>query len=71
MKTIPKASTLHSWRKSTYSENISGGCVEVSDGYAGGVPVRDSKDPDGPALVFEAGAWASFVGAVRRGSLPA
>jgi hypothetical protein len=25
------------------------------------VPVRDSKVPDGPALIFEAAAWASFV----------
>ncbi|MEU4119651.1 DUF397 domain-containing protein [Kitasatospora sp. NPDC028055] len=35
------------------------------------VPVRDSKDPHGPALVFSAPAWAAFVTAVREGDLPA
>ncbi|MFF2079881.1 DUF397 domain-containing protein [Kitasatospora sp. NPDC058162] len=37
----------------------------------GAVPVRDSKDPNGPALVFSASAWAAFVAAVREGDLPA
>ncbi|MEU1290088.1 DUF397 domain-containing protein, partial [Kitasatospora sp. NPDC005856] len=27
-----------------------GNCIEVADGFAGVVPVRDSKDPDGPAV---------------------
>ncbi|MFD0410123.1 DUF397 domain-containing protein [Kitasatospora sp. NPDC127116] len=27
--------------------------------------MRDSKDPQGPALVFLAEAWMSFVAAVR------
>ncbi|MEV7022891.1 DUF397 domain-containing protein [Kitasatospora sp. NPDC093558] len=37
----------------------------------GVVPVRDSKDPHGPALVFSAPAWESFVSAVRAGAFPA
>ncbi|SER03884.1 protein of unknown function [Streptomyces sp. yr375] len=65
MKTIPDASTLPAWRKSSYSENGEGACVEVSDRYLTGVPVRDSKAPHGPALVFESAAWSSFVGAVK------
>ncbi|WP_236719173.1 DUF397 domain-containing protein [Wenjunlia vitaminophila] len=32
----------------------------------GVVPVRDSKDPGGPALIFDRVAWSSFVSAVRR-----
>nr|WP_311766959.1 DUF397 domain-containing protein [Streptomyces rhizosphaericus] len=36
----------------------------------GVVPVRDSKDPHGPALMFELTAWSSFVSAVRRGEFP-
>ncbi|MFI6661767.1 DUF397 domain-containing protein [Streptomyces sp. NPDC050523] len=32
---------------------------------AGRVPVRDSKDPDGPAALITAAAWAPFVGALR------
>ncbi|MER5862228.1 DUF397 domain-containing protein [Kitasatospora sp. NPDC002040] len=51
------------WRKSSYS-NGSGGCVEPALNYAqthGVVPVRDSKDPTGPALIFPAEAWAAFA----------
>ncbi|MER7998730.1 DUF397 domain-containing protein [Streptomyces sp. NPDC095613] len=69
MTTIPDASALTAWRKSSYSDNGGGGCVEVSDGYHSGVPVRDSKAPHGPALVFRAAGWAAFVGAVRVGDL--
>ncbi|MEV0193842.1 DUF397 domain-containing protein [Kitasatospora purpeofusca] len=33
------------------------------------VPVRDSKDPSGPVLLFPAASWQSFVSALRDGSL--
>ncbi|MCC3653129.1 DUF397 domain-containing protein [Streptomyces sp. S07_1.15] len=55
------------WRKSSYSGENEGACVEVADAVPGLVPVRDSKVPHGPALVFPAGAWSAFVGAVREG----
>ncbi|SDT81675.1 protein of unknown function [Streptomyces sp. TLI_053] len=55
-----------SWRKSTYSGN-GGNCVEVTADFPGLVPVRDSKDPVGPALVFPSDAWRSFVAAVQAG----
>lgn len=32
-----------------------------------GVATRDSKDPAGPALRFDAAAWAAFVGSVQAG----
>ncbi|MFD7583246.1 DUF397 domain-containing protein [Kitasatospora sp. NPDC059817] len=54
------------WRKSSYSNN-GGNCIEVAPGFPGVLPVRDSKDPEGPALVFPADAWSSFVAAVRAG----
>ena len=57
------------WRKSRHSNN-GGNCVEVGDGLTHAVPVRDSKDPAGPALVFEPAAWAAFVAAIRDGELP-
>ncbi|MEU5014974.1 DUF397 domain-containing protein [Streptomyces sp. NPDC021749] len=53
------------WRKSSYSNQEGGNCVEVAPNLPGIVPVRDSKDPHGPALVFPARSWAAFVGAVR------
>ncbi|MFD8751064.1 DUF397 domain-containing protein [Kitasatospora sp. NPDC059577] len=54
------------WHKSTYSGG-GGECVEVADGFTGIVPVRDSKDPSGPALVFPSYAWQSFITAVNTG----
>ncbi|MEV5594394.1 DUF397 domain-containing protein [Streptomyces sp. NPDC052496] len=53
------------WRKSSYSGGSAANCLEVADGATGTVLVRDSKNPDGPALIFSAAAFASFVGAVR------
>lgn len=55
------------WRKSSYSNSDGGECVEVADGLTGIVPVRDSKNPEGPALLFRADAWVAFVGAVKAG----
>lgn len=54
------------WRKSSYSTN-GGNCVEVARNLPGVVAVRDSKDPDGPALVFTAEQWGTFVSAARDG----
>ncbi|MEU8136853.1 DUF397 domain-containing protein [Streptodolium elevatio] len=61
------------WRKSSYSNNEGGMCVEVaswrksshsdSDTLAG---VRDSKVPDSPHLEFPAARWAAFVSASSR-----
>jgi hypothetical protein len=60
-----------SWRKSTYSGGSGGDCVEVADNVPDVIPVRDSKDPHGPALSFTPAAWTSFVGATARGEFPA
>ncbi|GAA1363845.1 DUF397 domain-containing protein [Streptomyces beijiangensis] len=49
------------WYKSSYSGTSGGDCIEVSDTCPTTVPVRDSKRPDGPALVFSADAWRAFV----------
>ncbi|MFI8308694.1 DUF397 domain-containing protein [Streptomyces sp. NPDC085927] len=69
--TIPNASSLHGWRKSTYSGNEGGSCIEVLDGYPTSIPVRDSKVPQGPALVFPSTGWTSFVTAIKDGHLSA
>ncbi|MCX5201339.1 DUF397 domain-containing protein [Streptomyces sp. NBC_00237] len=57
------------WRKSSYSNQDGGECVEVADNFPTAVPVRDSKDPQAPALVFESAVWTSFVAAVKGGDL--
>ncbi|MDN3297035.1 DUF397 domain-containing protein [Streptomyces ficellus] len=63
---VAEASELAAWRKSSYSNAESASCLEVSDGHPAAVPVRDSKNPAGPALVFEARAWQVFVDEVKR-----
>lgn len=49
------------WRKSSYSDGGQTNCVELADNCPGIVPVRDSKLPDSPILVFGASPWASFL----------
>ncbi len=53
------------WRKSSYSSG-NGQCVETAV-LGTVVATRDSKDPDGPALLFSAAAWAAFVADVKTG----
>ncbi|MDF5755557.1 DUF397 domain-containing protein [Spongiactinospora sp. TRM90649] len=49
------------WQKSSRSSGNGGQCVEVATNLPGMVAVRDSKDPEGPKLVFSPGEWAAFV----------
>ncbi|MEU9114346.1 DUF397 domain-containing protein [Streptomyces sp. NPDC048483] len=66
-------SRTFAWVKSSYSEGNGGDCIEFSRALThphGLVPVRDSKNPDGPALIFPASGWSSFVAAVKNGQLP-
>jgi hypothetical protein len=60
--------TTPRWFKSSYSGN-GGECVEVSDHLvaSGQVPVRDSKDPSGPALSFSARSWSVFIEDIKAG----
>jgi Domain of unknown function (DUF397) len=55
------------WRKSSYSGSNGGNCVEVAGNLPGIVAVRDSKDPDGPKLVFSPDEWRAFTAGVRSG----
>ncbi|ADI09516.1 hypothetical protein SBI_06396 [Streptomyces bingchenggensis BCW-1] len=55
------------WRKSSYSNQAGGDCVEVANGIPGVVPVRDSKNPQGPALLFPATSWAVFITRLKTG----
>jgi Domain of unknown function (DUF397) len=51
------------WRKSSYSLS-NGNCVEVGSGQ-GMVAVRDSRDPDGPAIDVSSRAWIEFTEHVK------
>lgn len=53
------------WRASSYSNAQGNECIEVADGFPGVVPVRDSKVPEGTALVIPAASWSVFVESVK------
>ncbi|ANW17922.1 DUF397 domain-containing protein [Streptomyces clavuligerus] len=64
MSRISVSSTEHTWVKSSYSGAGGHDCVEWAPSMAaisGRVPVRDSKSPHRPALVFPAAGWSCFV----------
>src|SRR5450755_3315591 len=52
------------WRKSSYSGQGSGNCIEVTD-HDSRVIVRDTKDRTGPILRFSADAWRRFADHVK------
>ncbi|KAF0649247.1 DUF397 domain-containing protein [Streptomyces fradiae] len=59
------------WFKSSYSNN-GGQCIEIRSDLAashGLVPVRDSKNPTGPALTVPTHAFAAFVAGVKDGRI--
>jgi len=57
------------WRKSSYSNGSGGSCVEIAvltpTGGELDIAVRDSKDPNGPALTFTTRQWRSFTTAIK------
>lgn len=55
------------WRKATASQG-SQGCVELAP-LTGSVAVRDSKDPDGPMLLFARDAWRRLAARASSGEL--
>jgi hypothetical protein len=52
------------WLRSSYSTGANN-CVETarpsSGPWSGLLAVRDSKDPEGPALLFSPESWAGFT----------
>ncbi|MEV5543232.1 DUF397 domain-containing protein [Saccharopolyspora shandongensis] len=54
------------WRKSSRSQNGADNCVEVAC-LSTATAVRDSKNPDGPALVFGVGTFSAFLDGIKAG----
>ncbi len=55
------------WRKSSYSGNGGGTCVEVGEARRG-VLVRDTTDRSGPVLRFSPAEWRRFADQVKAGA---
>jgi hypothetical protein len=58
--------TSVTWKKSRRS-NPSGNCVELAELPDGGVAVRNSRDPEGPALIYTNDEIAAFILGARDG----
>ena len=56
------------WRKSSYSWDDGGDCVEVAS-IPGQMAIRDSKNLDGPVLLLSPAAFGDFVTATANGTL--
>jgi hypothetical protein len=54
------------WHKSRRS-NPHGNCVEVAALPGGGFAVRNSRDPEGPALIYTADELTAFIQGARDG----
>jgi hypothetical protein len=63
---IPADQLRADWRKSTWS-NPSGDCVEVAALPDGGVAVRNSRHPSGPALVYTRSEIRAFLAGAKNG----
>ena len=61
-----EGSSAVTWRKSTYSGNNGGDCVETGSA-PGRVLVRDTKDRAGAVLAFSTDAWRAFAAKVKTG----
>ncbi|MEU8056036.1 MULTISPECIES: DUF397 domain-containing protein [Microbispora] len=55
------------WRKSSRSSGNGGQCVEVAANLPGVIAVRDSKNPNGPKLLFTSEEWEAFISGVKDG----
>jgi len=53
------------WRKAQRSVG-NGACVELAP-VNGMVAMRDSKDPDGPVLMYTAAEWDAFLHGAKAG----
>ncbi|NRQ35615.1 DUF397 domain-containing protein [Nonomuraea sp. NN258] len=55
------------WVKSSHSGSNGGNCVEIAELTCGRRGIRDSKNPNGPILVFTLSEWDAFINGVKGG----
>ncbi|MBP2472979.1 hypothetical protein JOF53_001851 [Crossiella equi] len=57
--------TTSPWRRSSHSSGNGENCVEIAF-PPDAVAIRDSKNPDGPALTLSRAAFAAFLRTLNR-----
>ncbi|MFD9858320.1 DUF397 domain-containing protein [Streptomyces alboflavus] len=63
-QTAPELAPETAWFKSSYSGGTGNNCLEAADltpHPSGGVGIRDSKNPQGPALLLALPSWKAFL----------
>jgi hypothetical protein len=58
------------WTKSRHSAP-GGNCVEVAELPGGGIAVRNSRHPEGPALIYTRPEMAAFIAGAKDGEFDA
>ena len=68
IRTGMPASELHdvTWKKSRHS-NSQGACVELAGLPGGGIALRNSRDPHGPALIYTPAEIDAFIRGAKDG----
>ncbi|MDP9798454.1 hypothetical protein J2S43_006966 [Catenuloplanes nepalensis] len=54
------------WRKSSRSGPNCDNCVEIAF-VTPAIAIRDSKDPNGPALILAPNGWSAFLAGTKNG----
>ena len=67
---VPADRLQVAWTKSSWS-NPDGNCVEVATLPDGDIAVRNSRDPQGPALVYTPAEITAFVRGAKTGDVDA
>jgi Domain of unknown function (DUF397) len=55
------------WQKSSFSGNGNNNCVEMARLLGGEVAVRNSRDPEGPALIYTRAEVEALIRGARNG----
>jgi hypothetical protein len=55
------------WQKSSFSGNGNNNCVEVASLPTGEIAVRNSRDPNGPTLIYTQAEVEALIQGARNG----